>query len=373
MRIAILTLPLHTNYGGILQCYALQTVLIRMGHEVRVLVKPIHGVSYYIRYPLSVCKRIVKRYILGQDINIFNEPHEIIRKNTNKFIKQNIYQYKCRTWSEKIADKFDAIIVGSDQIWRPQYLQNISIEEAFLSFLVNSNIKRISYAASFGVGYCDFTESQLKRCSKLLQKFDTVSVREKSGVDLCRKYFGVNAKQVLDPTLLLTTEDYRSLTKSSKEGVVKRNMLVYILDATESVRHLVNHIAEIGGFTTLWMDSDIDETYLPLKERIKRPVEQWIRSFDNADFIFTDSFHGCVFSVIFKKQFVVLGNEHRGIERVESLLTLLSLQERLIRSVDDYEYEKVLNSKIDYKKVDVKLDLERKSSMDFLYSSLGSI
>lgn len=132
MKIAILTLPLNLNYGGILQCYALQTVLERMGHEVQVLTRPQYGRSYYIIYPLAVCKRLLKRFILGKKVDILKVPYQIIRQHTDRFIHQYIHQYIQREWTAQIASHFDAIVVGSDQVWRPLYYQ--PIEEAFLSF-----------------------------------------------------------------------------------------------------------------------------------------------------------------------------------------------------------------------------------------------
>lgn len=372
MKIAILTLPLYTNYGGILQCYALQTVLQKMGHTVNVLAKPKYGRLYYIMYPLTVCKKLFKRYILGQKVNILMAPYEVVIQNLDRFIKCYIHLYRCKNWDLKLVNKFDAVVVGSDQVWRPMYFQ--PIERAFLSFLEGAKIKRIAYAASFGVDYCEYTEEQLKNCSFLLRKFDAVSVRELSGVNICRNYLGVEAVQMLDPALLLSADDYRNLINKKPEEPLKGNMLIYILDKTPEKVSLVEKILEDKGLTPMWLDSpDEYNSGIPLENQIKMSVEQWLHSFDNADFIFTDSFHGCAFSIIFKKQFIVWGNEHRGIERVESLLTLLSVQERLIRSMDDYENKKImLYKQIDYNKVDVKLDLERKRSLDFLSSNLGA-
>lgn len=336
MRVAILTLPLHTNYGGILQCYALQTVLQRMGHDVKVLTKRQYGLSYYWIYPLAVCKRLIKRFILGKDVDILRAPHELIRKNTDRFIGHYINKYKFSNWTSDIALKFDAIVVGSDQIWRPEYFQ--PIECAFLSFLGESKVKRISYAASFGVDSCEYTEKQLNICSSLLKKFDAVSVREFSGVELCSNYFGVNAVQLIDPTLLLSADDYRVLINNVVTKPSKGNMLVYILDKTEEKISLVNRIAAEKGLTPFWLDSpdDHNDNY-PLKGQIKMPVEQWLRSFDDAEFVFTDSFHGCVFSIIFRKQFLAIGNYARGLSRFLTLFKLFNLEERLVFSSIDYK------------------------------------
>lgn len=369
MKIAIVTLPLHTNYGGILQCYALQTVLERMGHDVRVLSRPQYGRSYYIIYPLAVCKRLLKRFLLGKDVAILKAPHQIVRQHTDRFIHKYIHQYEKRVWTSKIASRFDAIIVGSDQVWRPVYFQ--PIEEAFLSFLGDSDIKRIAYAASFGVDNCDeYTSEQLKLCSQLLQKFNAVSVRESSGISLCREYFDVNAEQMLDPTLLLDANDYRVLIRKGKTKPSKGNMLVYMLDKSEEKIALVNRIAKEKGLTPFWVDSsDEQKEKLPLEKCIKISVEQWLRSFDDAEFVFTDSFHGCIFSIIFQKQFVVIGNKERGLSRFTSLLELFSLYDRLLFDVQEYEMKrKELNRSIDFKFLFDVLNKKRMCSFDCIYS-----
>lgn len=366
MRVAILTLPLHTNYGGILQCYALQTVLQRMGYDVKVLTKFQYGPSYYWIYPLAVCKRLIKRYILGVDVDILRAPHEVPRKRTDQFIRHYINKYKFRNLTPDIAKKFDAIVVGSDQIWRPEYFQ--PIECAFLSFLGNSKVKRISYAASFGVDSCEYTEEQLNICSSLLKKFDAVSVRETSGVELCSNYFGVDAVQMLDPTLLLSADDYRCLINNAKTRLSKGNMLVYILDKSEEKINLVNRIATEKGLTPFWLDSpDEQNENFPLKERVKMSVEQWLRSFDDAEFVFTDSFHGCIFSIIFRKQFIALGNNSRGLSRFISLLGLFNLEGRLVLSADEYEDNM---QSIEYNKIFDKLSKLQKQSMSYLKINL---
>lgn len=365
MKIAILTLPLHTNYGGILQCYALQTVLEWMGHDVQVLTRPQYGRSYYIIYPLAVCKRLLKRVVLGKKVAIFKAPHQIIRQNTNKFMHRYIHQYTQRKWIAQIASHFDAIVVGSDQVWRPLYYQ--PIEEAFLSFLGDADIKRVAYAASFGVDYCEYTEEQRKFCSSLLKKFNAVSVRESSGVQLCQEYFDTKAVQALDPTLLLSVDDYRILIKKGKTQPSKGNMLVYMIDRTKEKEAFVERIAQEKGLTPFWMSNDTDDETLPLEQRIKMPVEQWLRSFDDADFVLTDSFHGCVFSIIFRKQFLAIGNKERGLSRFHSLLTLFSLQDRLILSPDEYKSNL---SSIDYDQVQARLQSLQAQSLSFLKTNL---
>lgn len=370
MKIAILTLPVYSNYGGILQCYALQTVLERMGHKVQVLKKPQYGYSYYAIYPLAVCKRLFKRFVLGKKNAIFKAPHQIVRQHTNRFIHQYIHLYIKKTWTAQIASHFDAIVVGSDQIWRPAYFH--PIEQAFLSFLEGCKIKRIAYAASFGMDDCqEYTSEQLQECSRLLKMFNAISVRETSGIKVCHDSFGVNAVQMLDPTLLLSVEDYRELIKKGETYPSNGNMLVYILDRTAEKEILVNKIAKEKRLTPFWLSNEEENESLPLEKRMKQPVEQWLRSFDDADFVLTDSFHGCVFSILFQKSFIAWGNNQRGITRFISLLQLFGLNSRLINSLEEFLINKEeLLKHINYSAISLELLMYQEQSISFLKRAL---
>lgn len=367
MRIAILTLPLHTNYGGILQCYALQTVLERMGHDVKVLDKPLYKRSYYIYWGMAILKRIIKKLVLRQNISILYAPYQIerkiIRKNTDPFIKKYIHRFVKRRWNCSLAKYFDAFVVGSDQVWRPSYAKNV--EQYFLSFLRDSNTKRISYAASFGFDICDeYSFKQIETCSTLLKKFDAVSVREDSAVNLCKKYFGVNAVQMLDPTLLLSADDYIELIKCEYTEPFSGNMLVYILDKTDDKVAIANRIAAEKKLKPFWIDISSNDIMQKCGVKPFVSIAQWLRAFLDAEFVFTDSYHGCIFSIIFHKQFIAIGNEYRGLSRFTSLLDLFSLRNKLILTKD--EYNRVVFDEIDFKKIDVILNDWRKSAFDFL-------
>lgn len=374
MRILILTLHLDRNYGGILQCYALQTVLKRMGHDVKVLSKPIYDLEYYMKYPLAICKRILKKYILGQNIEILRSPFQIVKQNINRFIENNIDYLYINNWESIDKKIVDIIVVGSDQVWRPKYFSPMPVEYAFCSFLKDLNVKKISYSASFGVDICEYTKEQLKVCSSLLKNFDAVSVREDSGVNICKRYFGVDAVNMLDPTLLLSVDDYRSLIKKSKTESVAGNMLVYLLDETEEKIRIVNKIAIEKGLKPFYINVDTEDERIPLEGRIKISVEQWLRSFDEADFVFTDSFHGCVFSIIFNKQFIVYGNRDRGLTRFESLFGQLQLNYRIIFSENEYnENSDFINENIDFEKLNSILCDKRLIAFEYLHSCISVV
>ncbi|WP_300795628.1 polysaccharide pyruvyl transferase family protein [uncultured Bacteroides sp.] len=374
MRVAILTLPLHINYGGIMQCYALQRVLTRMGHDVKVLSKPMYGRLYFFALFRSYISYLYYKYIRKENISSKSVLYDLyqyrnVSKNLNFFVKNNIIKYNKRKW-ETIGSNFDAIIVGSDQVWRAAYHSNI--EEYYLSFIGELDIKRISYAASFGLDNLkEYSMHKLKLCTRLLKKFDYVSVREDSGVLLCKEYFGVKAELVIDPTLLLDDKDYETIFNNSNLKIDKNILLAYFLDITDEKIKIAERLAQYKGLKLFIINSKAFDDKSEIKERIMIGVDEWLFNFKNSSYIITDSFHGCVFSIIFKKQFIALGNDNRGLTRFLSLLNRFSLNDRLINL--DIRFESILNvvdKNIDYNTVYDKLSKEREKSYNFLYNSL---
>lgn len=337
MKIGILTLPLHTNYGGILQAYALQTVLERMGHEARVISlksrkKP--GVIGLIRYYLlSPIKQFILNHLLPAKFS--GKQGYYTAKFIQKWIKRDFYF----SYYEIPQGRYDAIIVGSDQIWREKYVcgsNKLPIETSFLDFAKNWNVLRISYAASFGTDEWEYNEQQTTNCQKLLENFDAVSVREKSGVTLCQKYLNHDAQTVLDPTLLLSKEDYLMLlgkNRKKQHGI----LMAYVLDEDESKRILIEHLGEKLGLTIYKANISGIDALDSSKKLVQPPLEDWLAGFDDADFVVTDSFHACVFSIIFNKPFIVVPNVVRGTSRFESLLETFGQKFRIVRDPANFD------------------------------------
>lgn len=368
MKIGILTLPLHTNYGGILQAYALQTVLERMGHEVyiiRVKSKKIPLLPIWKRY-LCYAKRAILKYIFGEkDVVVFHESHErallpVLRQNTNKFIAQYIHSFSINNFKE-IENKniFNAYVVGSDQIWRPLY-SHWDIEDSFLRFDTRPDIIRIAYATSLGVDTWEYTCEQTENCRKLAQLFNTISVREDSAVNLCKKYLGVDANWVLDPTMLLDVKDYLKLAENAKVPKCSGNLLVYLLNTETYKNEIINNIVEYKGLIPILFTNSVENPNLQLEERIHPMVESWLKGFIDAKYVVTDSFHGCVFSILFHKPFSVMGNEGRGMARIKSLLELFNLKNRFVESAQSVTN---IENDIDWERIDSILDAKRKESM----------
>ena len=347
MKIAILTQPLRTNYGGILQAYALQTVLQRRGHEVVVINRE------YQDYPSNkllclrvgaILKSLIRRYILGKKEYIIMNPFSSLFRTkwdgyiVQPFVKKKICQSPELRNSESMRryfaeQKFDCYIVGSDQVWRPCY--SPCITDFFLKSVPDdSQAIRIAYAASFGTDQWEMTPSETDECARLAKMFDAISVREESGVGLCKQYLGVDAVHLLDPTLLLDVEDYIKLFNESGVPKSTGNLFCYVLDKNPEVDKMIDILKE-DGFTPLYANLDVIPT-LENPRPVQLTIEEWLRGFYDAEFVLTDSFHACVFSILFNKPFVVYGNIDRGMSRVQSLLKMFNLNGRLVCSTDEF-------------------------------------
>jgi len=235
-----------------------------------------------------------------------------------------------------------------------KYLGNM-----FLDFWPDFSGKRIAYAASFGGSEWIYTEEQEKTCGNLAKKFNAISVREASGVQLCKEHFGVEATHVLDPTLLLTMNDYESLLSEPKR--VTDTLLAYVLDASPEKTAFLEHIAERLSLKLKIKGANDDITW-------EESIESWLSEIRNAGFVVTDSFHGTVFSILFHRPFLSIVNKRRGAERFTSLLKELELSKRLIYDVTMFNLE---NHTIDWAEVDLRLAKERDQSLIFLEDVLA--
>lgn len=311
MNLMILSLGTRNNYGGLLQNFALQKVL----QKEKIHVKTINCL---VVPPLwRIFLSWIKTFFLllrGKRRSFVHGNH---RRKRADFAEQFMQQFVVMTESySKLTLKLlkknpcDCIIVGSDQVWRPKY--NYRIEDMYLKFAGNFPIKRIAYAASFGVDEWEYTPKQTYECSKLAKKFDAISVREESGIKLCDDNLGVCATWVLDPTLLLKKEDYLEVCKDVPFSTEKI-LVAYVLDMSESVSELCKSVAKERGLVIKMLRADFGSVL---------SVPEWLAMFRDASYVVTDSFHGTIFSIIFGKDFKSIYNKKRGAARFESLLNL---------------------------------------------------
>lgn len=333
MKIALLNLPVDNNFGGNLQRYALIKTLEKMGHEVIFLYchSSPHRVSFFtllFRY----LKRIIKKYLIyKKDTVIFEERNRTEKKQKNLRITRVFIEQNCKT-SVPIYDKnelikylkensYDAIVVGSDQVWRKRIAHEYGVSTYFLDFLKdNYSIKKIAFAASFGTDENELTSEEISQLGRLYTCFNAVSIRERSGIDLIKEYGWRNPKAwtLLDPTFMLKTCEYKQLIKKNKTKQSQGNMFCYILDPNDEKKSVASEEARRRNLKPFYASLNNTEDF---------SIYQWLRSFDDAKFVVTDSFHGVVFSIIFNKPFRLIKNPIRGNSRFESLCESLGIND----------------------------------------------
>jgi hypothetical protein len=378
MKIGIITLPFNTNYGGILQAYALQSALKKMGHEAITINRKTEGMPLKMKV-LSFGRRVLLTATGRKNVVIRTWPNrnedEIISQDTNRFISENIkttHVFKSESDFSKLKNQgFEAYVVGSDQVWRPKYSPVIA--NHFLGFARGEKkLKRVSYAASFGVDEWEYNVEQTKNCCDLAAQFNAVSVREDSGIKLCTNYLGVTAIRVLDPTLLIAKEEYIGLVEKDKIPKFKGNLLNYVLDKAPEKQKIIHQIEDelqLETFSTMPETSFRESGKSKLQQCIFLPVTSWIRGFMDAEFVVTDSFHGTVFSIIFNKPFLAIGNEKRGMSRFLSLLKIFGLEERLVFD-NTPEIRQIIRTPIDFEKINDIIEKEKKLATKFLKDAL---
>ncbi len=378
MKIGILTQPLQFNYGGLLQAYALQKTLKKMGHEVWIINRipeyqqgKVYRRLSKVKYFLYLCSELfLLRKTLTEVMDMWKvrnlpyltfveeylKPKSPLLDNDEKLLK-----FVCKKG-------FQAYVVGSDQVWRPSYSPNIY--NYFLDFADNNSIK-CAYAASFGTDDWEFTLEETNICKHLLARFNKVSVRERSGIEMCAKYLEhKKVEWVLDPTMLLTVKDYSQLTEDAHlPNKREAHIVSYILDETSSKKKILDIVQSLLGKEVYNAKNGIpfcNESYFAGKAS----VEEWLYGFQYAEFAVIDSFHGCVFSILYHVPFIVIANKERGMSRFESLLSVFGLEDRLVdENFDGTELQEMQS--IDWKNVDFHLASFREASFAFLSKALS--
>lgn len=366
-KIGILTFHRKSNYGAVLQAFALYTAIKRLGFEPIILNRSSHffdkvkdfGVVGAARNTVSLW---IRDLLFAREFSRFRR---CMLPNTTSFL------FGTRSLS-KASKNLDAVVVGSDQVWRLSYARNL-IRSYFLDF-VPENVKRISYAASFGIDYFEGDSDCVDQLGKLLKKFDAVSVREDVGTRICMEKFGVRANHVLDPTFLLEEKVYVDLAKDCTTPE-QPYIAQFFLDDSNFKREVGSRIKSVTKANGIAILNPKDR--FSLRKVFSRgrsynypSIETWLSGISNSSFVVTDSFHGVVFSIIFKKQFVCILNDERGNTRIESLLDMLGIRgntiDKSISKVEDFT-----PIEIDYKEVWSILDKQREASLVFLKNALN--
>lgn len=359
MKIGLLSPHYAFNYGAVLQAFALKEYLRSLGHDAIILNR---RPAYQCAIP-SLFGRIARKIEEFTKRNSFIKfEKEHLQPQTSLVIFQN-------DWENIDINTFDAVIVGSDQVWRDDYAFNAFGFNLFLDF-VGNGIKKISYAPSLGKGSWNSSAENTEKVKTLLHLFDAISVRELNSIAVLKDKFDVSAQVVVDPTLLLTANDYIEKLKIKKSK--QNHIATYILDYDDNFKRKIDMLSNDLGLNhkDIIVRSPKGNVRVMMNRfRVMDSVEDWITNIANSKYVITNSFHGMVFSIIFRKQFLVVMNTERGAERFNSLLQIFGLEDRLINSTEK-NYSRHFNKQIDYNSIEPLIEKWRNHSKDYINRSL---
>lgn len=353
-NVAILNMRFPTNnIGAILQSYALLTLVKNFGYKPKII-----------------------NYI-SKELNQKKDKFSVLK--LDKF-RENYIDYTLPCYSDRdlvaLNKDFGIFIVGSDQVWNYKYLKGNfadDIGKYFLNFTLPTK-KLISYAASFAENHWDGDSDEIETVKKALKRFSSISIREKSGIDICKKLFSINAESVLDPTLLLDMDEYQKLIDSEPLSDSTKNYIAYFaLD--QNLEKKISTNSKFGNFFSknkyeLKNIRGEEAKVLGQEKFIFNSVPTWLNHIKNSSFVITDSYHCVIFSILFKKQFVFIEREYAGNERINSLFNILGIKNRSYSTIEKIDIEMLFKEEVKYKDIYKKLTMERERSLIFLSNSL---
>lgn len=350
MKIGILTFHWATNYGAVLQCYALQEYLKSLGNEVEIINYKPHlfddNVFTFLRF---------RKFLhIGDYLNNCKKEAAL-----NDFRSSRLHQteriYACKDMAY-IANRYDAIVSGSDQVVNPSFLLNGEGKGTvsptyFLGFLFDG--KRIGYALSFGC--VKYPQECVEIAKPFMAKFDKISTRETTGVKIVKAMGRNDAVVVPDPTLLLSSTEYEKLANDSQVNNFPEIYCFFIRHIAER-KQVLKSLTLKGSM--LWNNEDGDYT-----------LEGWLAKIKHANFVITDSFHCIVMCLKLHTPFAVVteleGNTGMN-DRLFTLLGLLDLEYRIVYKGDVSKIKSIVNTDINWDSVDLKLEDYKSIGAEFL-------
>lgn len=320
----------RNNYGAILTAFALQEII-----------------KSFNKNPYSFDDfGIGNKKIFGENFS---------KKYINVCNKNNSY---CD--AENLNNFTDTFIAGSDQIFRSGLLYE-KFSKYFLNF-AEINKKKIAFSASFGIDKEGFFEETpqniIEKTKNSLKSFDFISVREKSGVEICKDVFNLDAEWIIDPVFILDKSRYNKLIKDSTKDY-KNKIVSYVLDSGIEYKRVYKYLSQK-------YDKKVIKT-----ANSNISVENWLASIRDCDLFVTDSFHGMCFAIIFNKPFICLANKSRGKSRFDSICEMLGVENQCIDSILEVMQNDCI-FKIDYNMVNQRIAEECSHGLEFLKKALDA-
>ena len=373
MKIGFITLSCAYNYGAVLQAYATQKFLSQKGGYDTILVDYVTEryqiddkdfvYKSTVRWRKNVLTRLLWKYTKHKN-------ELLCRDFFRNFVEEHIPKTKVYYSNEELKEDLpdcEAFISGSDQIWNTDFSWDKQPDYPFFLDFVPDDRKKIAYSSSFGEAHMS-TEVRQK-VKKLLERYDAIAVRETSGKNLVED-MGLSAKVVLDPTMLCDRAVWDEL--AAKRIVKQDYVLLFQINPNKELIKSARQFAKSKNLRLILLSANPAHKRLLGSEAVYMPkVEEWLSYFKYASYVLTDSFHACVFSTQFNRQFAAFVEE-RNIKRISSVLHLIGIENRMIQNATYADLAKVYDGEIDFTQVNDKLKELQKDSGDWLLKQLST-
>lgn len=374
MKIGILThFYSSTNFGGVLQAYALCKHLNDQGYSAEQILYKHHATRVCSSH--MTCKDFFKKLQLKLTKELYRRQNEDIRKRQEASFtsfRDSIPHTQCVYTAEtigEIGDRYDALIAGSDQIWNP-----IWYDSAYMLHFAGDNTLKIAYAASIGLHVLDDLQKELFR--KNIRNFDGISVREQTAAEILAPLVEKDVKVCVDPTLLLTADEWDEI--ASERRIKEKYIFSYFLGDDMKSRKTAERFADEKGMKLITIP-DLLGKYRKSDRKIKAEYvndatpRDFISLIKYAEYIFTDSFHACVFSLLYQKEFFAFprSGKIKMESRIRHLTELFDCPQRLCAD-NDITVESLLSlDAIDYQAERKQLIKAKRESVDYLKEILN--
>lgn len=373
-KVAIVTLIGYFNYGNRLQNYATQETIRGLGYDVETIIY-----NRALDRPKESSHQIlIRKFVTFRKLLQKGDYEPIKKKLTNRLYKSMIQErdrsFRLFTQSyihetdfritdqyipNNLSERYDFFVTGSDQVWNPAFAGSPIY---FLTFA--PAYKRIAYAASFGVS--NLPENCLENYRKWISEIPYLSVREQAGADIIKELTGRDAVVLVDPTLMLSKSKWLSISKSGAHKPSKPYLLTYFLGPiADDVKHKIKDVAFRKKLEVVHLASFGD------KRRYTADPAEFLDYINSAEIVFTDSFHGTVFSMLFEKPFVVCDriSSIAMHSRIDTILSKFKLESRRWQNIKTQQEGHFFEA--DFSHVPPILELERKKAIDFLKVALS--
>lgn len=364
-KIGIVTIW-SNNYGSVLQAYALQTIIERLGYEAEIIQ---HYRDPYKTESQSRIKQIMHyspSFLLEYAINykrkrMLHQGYANFKSSRLKISKESYFQDS--DFSD-LSSRYDAIVVGSDMLWSYDFKDNWPFYYA--SFAPSEKI--VAYAPSFGKN--DLSKEEIEMCKPMISRINHLSCREEAGVSFIKEQFGLTAEHVIDPTLLLNGAEWSHLLGDMPRLVKDSYILTYVFTGScqNGRKQLFNQLNSRKDKQLLFISGQEGKFKSNIYNGYFSPVE-YVNLFRDADFTVTDTFHGLMFSLIFNKPFIVLDKSSFGVssDRQQSTLKTYGLEDRFV-TPDIVVNDELMQ--LDYTSIEQMINVNREKSINYLKKAL---